>query len=75
MCFLLVEGVECLGVVLCGIYYWGDFIMFDELVDLFVVVGLMMGSLCGIVWLLGKGLYLLDSLVFNYIVIVWCVGV
>ncbi|WP_394659435.1 bifunctional 2-polyprenyl-6-hydroxyphenol methylase/3-demethylubiquinol 3-O-methyltransferase UbiG [uncultured Novosphingobium sp.] len=65
---LLVEAAERLGQVPRGTHHWDDFITPDELRDLLLAAGLVMGEPRGIAWSLLKGLHESDDLALNYIV-------
>lgn len=67
---LLVEGAERIGLVPRGTHHWDDFVTPDELADLLVAAGLIMGEPRGIAWSPAKGLHLSSDLALNYIVTV-----
>ena len=67
---LMVEGAERLGLVPRGTHHWDDFVTPEELGELLVGLGLVMGEPKGIAWSPLKGLHLSDDLALNFIVTV-----
>lgn len=65
---LMVNVAESLGAIPQGTHHWADFVSPEEMRELLVDVGLVMGQPLGIAWSAGKGLHLSADLSLNYIV-------
>lgn len=65
---LMVGAAEALGAIPKGTHHWEDFISPEEMREILMDTGLVMGQPLGIAWSVSKGLHLSPDLSLNYIV-------
>lgn len=65
---LMVGAAEALGAIPKGTHHWEDFMSPEEMREVLMDSGLVMGQPAGISWSIGKGLHLSSDLSLNYIV-------